>query len=353
MSLNEVRRKWALGRRDLFADAFGAKNRRVSCGCPCRGRGAEGKDEVMKRLFMLGWIGLMAASGWASEVSASEVSWNGRIIDVKSREQITIDGLSRRLKNVKYLVLGEKHNTPTIQHAQAQVMEAAVKENQAIGNFTLAWEFLNFSSQPQISSQFDRFLAGEIDVFALLMSLQGSSSFDSYVPLIEGARALKGRLLGVNLSRAEKAPVVQGGIAAADPSLVPPGFEMGSDYYRERFEETMAGHAPAEKLSNYFAAQCLTDDVMAYRMFTETDVALRVLVTGSFHADYHDGVVARLLARDSAPALAAVRFIDASDYTEATLIGELLTHPRYGDLADFVFFVNEPQAEAPAPPALR
>jgi hypothetical protein len=150
-----------------------------------------------------------------------------------------------------------------------------------------------------------------------------------------------GRLIGVNLSRTDKEPVVQGGLINAKPGTIPADFELGSANYWERFRKTMEGHATEAQMQNYYAAQCLTDDVIAVNMLADQKTDRRFLVVGSFHSDYFDGAVARLMNRAPDQVIGVVRFIDASDYTEAELQA-LPIDSKYGPVADFVFFVNEP-----------
>ena len=100
-------------------------------------------------------------------------------------------------------------------------------------------------------------------------------------------------------------------------------------------------------LANYFAAQCLTDDVMAYH-FTQLPFGeTRFLIAGSFHTDLKDGTVHRILVRDSSESPVVMRFMDASDFSTQELetsVNQLLHDPQYGDVADYVLFVNEPHA---------
>ncbi len=124
-----------------------------------------------------------------------------------------------------------------------------------------------------------------------------------------------------------------------DPALLPPGYASGGEHYRQRFTEAMGDHVPAAKIANYFDAQCLTDDVMAFSL--EEGHGLKILVAGAFHTDYRDGVVKRLEARQSEKIIKSVTIVDASDYSEADLL-PLLLDDRWGALADFVVFVNEP-----------
>jgi hypothetical protein len=57
---------------------------------------------------------------------------------------------------------------------------------------------------------------------------------------------------------------------------------------------------------------------------------------------YSDGVVARLKERDSSSKIVNIEIIDCSDYTTQE-IEDLYLNDKYGDRADFIVFVNEPQ----------
>jgi hypothetical protein len=63
------------------------------------------------------------------------------------------------------------------------------------------------------------------------------------------------------------------------------------------------------------------------------------MVTGSFHADFHDAAVARLKIRAPERSILTVRIADVSDYTDDEIPG-LLVDPTYGPVADYVLFVN-------------
>lgn len=287
---------------------------------------------------------LLAALAWmhfgliASSCAAAE--WHGRIVDARTRQDLHLGELARGLADRDTIILSEKHNSPSVQDGQAKVIRAAAELNASSRAMTVAWEFLDQTSSAKIAESYSRFASGEIDAVDFLEETQGNAKNSSYVPILEAARDHGANLIGVNLSRAEKAPVVEKGIAGADPTLVPPGFELGGSAYLERFTEAMGGHAAPEKVANYFAAQCLTDDVMAYH--TLAAPGLRFLVVGSFHADYFDGVASRFKSRAPESALGVVRFIDAAYYTASELL-DLVSHTQYGPIADYAYFVNEPK----------
>ena len=288
----------------------------------------------MMRIFLI--IALMVVSP-----ATFAALWNGRIVVSNQQREIGLPELAMNLVYARNVILGEKHNTPGVQLAQAKVMEA-VMALAPQDRMTTAWEFLNFSDQSKIDFAFHRFENGQISAEDFLTETQGSAKYKSYAPILEVTKKFGGRLIGVNLSRTDKEPVVQGGLVNAKPGTIPVDFELGSTNYWERFRKTMEGHATEAQMQNYYAAQCLTDDVIAVSMLADQKADRRFLVVGSFHSDYFDGVVSRLMKRAPDQTIGVVRFIDASDYTEAELQA-LPVDSKYGPVADFVYFVNEPK----------
>ncbi|MGK5082444.1 ChaN family lipoprotein [Bdellovibrionota bacterium FG-1] len=274
--------------------------------------------------------------------------WAGKVIEVRTGHEMTISDLPLVARSAQTWILAEKHYNFGVQQAQAEVIRAVVGAKAAQKNFTTAWEFLSFSERESVDDSFQRYQAGQFTVGELLKRLQHGLGSETYAPIMEVTRELGGALAAVNLTREEKAPVVTGGIEALDPRLLPPDFVMGSVGYHDRFKEVMeqGGHATPAQIENYFAAQCLTDDVIAYHLVNDVKTALKFLVVGSFHAEYSDGVVARLRDRQKGEVAITVRLIDTSDYLESELPG-LLRDSRYGDLAEYVIFVNEPSVEKP------
>jgi uncharacterized iron-regulated protein len=273
--------------------------------------------------------------------TAHASGWDQKIISVKDGQEIHLNDLALELVHARNVILGEKHNTPSIQLAQSKVINA-VNELVPSERFTTAWEFLNYTDQATIHSTFERFSNGQITAEDFLTLTQGSAKYASYAPILEITKRFHGTLIGVNLSRLDKEPVVQGGLSQAKPGTVPAQFEMGGAQYFERFRITMEGHATESQLQNYFEAQCLTDDVIADQLLKQLDSVRRFLVVGSFHSDYFDGVVAHLQKRAPDQTISVVRFVDASDYTKEEL-QSLAFDPKYGPIADVVYFVNEPR----------
>lgn len=280
----------------------------------------------------------------ALSASAFAGQWDQRVIRAQGKAEISKSQMFQELSAADIIVMGEKHNVAAVQNAEGEIIRNVTTLLNKHHDFTTAWEFLEIGQQELIAQSFQKFMSGEITALDFLTITQGDTFNNTYTAILEATKEFGGQFIGVNLSRKEKAPVVKYGIGAADPALVPPGFAFGSDGYRERFSEVMGGgHTNPEQVANYYAAQCLTDDVMAYHLLKESAHALRFIVMGSFHSDYFDGTVGRIKIRAPEQKTAVVRIVDASDYEEKDLMS-VIHDEKYGDVADFVLYVNEPAA---------
>lgn len=274
--------------------------------------------------------------------SQADASWNGKIIDLKNNQTLSRKEFIQDLGASNIIVVGEKHYTEEVQQEEGRIIFDVVTYAKKENNFSTSWEFLNASTQAKTEFLFEQVVAKNISSSDFLFKTQGIAKASVYAPMIDTTARLGGKLFGVNLSREEKAPVVEKGLGALDPKLLPPDFKLGGENYAERFTEVMKDHSTPEQISNYFAAQSLVDDVSAFHLTSDSDFELKFLIIGSFHSMYDDGVVARVKARNSNSVVTNIEIIDSSDYDEQE-INSILISPKYGNRCDYAIFVNEPQ----------
>lgn len=283
---------------------------------------------------------LMLVAGFSGKSTlAAEV----KVFNPTTKKWITPEQVFKQLETTQWLVLGEKHNTSKVQLLEAELF----KKFQAIKNqkITFAWEFLNWSDRETVQVSYDRFLNNQLSSVELIHELLGANAAnETYAPIFDVLKETQSVLLTTNLSREEKAPVVKGGLEALDPALLPEGFELGSTSYFERFVNAMGGHGNEDSFKNYFAAQCLVDDVIAYHVTQNAQTEQGVLVIGDFHIGYKDGVVKRLEKRMSTTAdgsLTVIDILDRDDYDSEDELMKAINHSQYGELADFVFILSQ------------
>ncbi len=256
--------------------------------------------------------------------------------DGKPTEMAT---LVAALQTVEQVILGERHDSVQVQNMEAFLIQAA---QQSAGNrgISLAWEFLNWSERTQTLPAHLAWCEQLISDEALLKVLFDRNSGQSYLPVLKTACGSANKLVATNLTREEKAPAVQGGIAAMNPRLVPPGFELGGENYWQRFLVVMQGHAPIEMIKNYFVAQSLVDDVMAVHTSEIPGPQKQVVLAGHFHTDYFDGLYARLQKRQPLQTRLLVTVVDSEEVAEQDLTS-FSRSPLYGSVSDFVIWIKK------------
>lgn len=255
-----------------------------------------------------------------------------QVWDIRSQSQL--ESLEVALQDATVVVSGESHYDPATVAVHARIARALGKGT------VIGWEFLNIIDKESIALTISRLQEGHLSLDeALALLFPGQEAPVEYSELLKVVADGEASLVPTNLTRAQKQPVTRNGIEAVDPELLPPGFAMGSDLYFERFKEAMGPHPLPNPIENYFASQCLTDDVMAYALL-QSEGSKRLLVTGSFHGDYREGAVRRLDVRSPSGGVLYVKVAHASDFEEEDIKASLVD-PRYGSIADILYLIED------------
>lgn len=264
----------------------------------------------------------------------------GKIFDVKSKNEISDSSLTANLSNAQYIVIGEKHYTHSVQELEGKIIRDVVSFKRSISKtrFVLGWEFLNATDEKVTGKLFEELKTGRISTDEFLYKTQANPDAHVYAPMINEVIKLNGHVMGVNLSRQEKAPVVKNGLKALDPKLLPPDFKEGGELYFERFFDVMKDHATMDQIKNYFSAQSLVDDVSAFHL-SKNNFDIKFLVIGAFHSMYNDGVVKRLKVRNPNSKVLNVEILDVNDF-EAMDLEDILQDSKYGNRADYIIFTQ-------------
>lgn len=294
---------------------------------------------ILTFILCMGFITAEAFSKEPSTVPNIVGIW-----DVENNQKISEADLAIELEDIQQVIVGETHNTKSVQNAEVDLLRLWLRSQSysiSKDSFTFAWEFLNWSDRYLIREVYSRYQDDQMDAAGFLeMIFDSVASVKEYIPLIATVKNFGGNVLATNLSRIEKAPVVEKGLSALDPKLLPPGFELGGKDYFERFEKAMGGHATPEKLKNYFAAQSLVDDVIAMHVTQDTRDENVFLVIGGFHTDYFDGAYNRLSVRDPEAERVLIRVVTASEFENEESFQSYIRHQTYGPVADFVIVVQ-------------
>ena len=258
-----------------------------------------------------------------------------QIFDTKTQSSISAKEFLSKTQSTGFFILGEFHNNPTIQEAEAQIISDVTNSRIKKTATAVMWEFLNYTDQNQTAAEFEKFNQGLITSQEFLINTAGKQNLE-YAPVIEAAKKTNASLIGLNLARDLKQKVIAGGIGAIDPSYIPASHYVGGDQYLERFKVAMGEHIPASKLPNYFLAQCLTDSVMAFEA-AKNEKDLNFIVAGSFHTDFFDATVARLKKLTNL-SIVTLKIVDTKSATTDEMKEYSNGDKTYGAFADYIIF---------------
>jgi uncharacterized iron-regulated protein len=234
------------------------------------------------------------------------------------------------------VVYAEQHDNE--EHHQNQ-RDFLVKMSGGKFPLSVGMEFFEYPHQKLI----DQYGREEISEDDFLKQIKwGKNPFDFYRFQVLLPYYLGGRTYGLNIPRSISGQVAKAGMESLTEeqrALLPPDFTLGSETYYERFHETMKGHVPEKSIQNYFAAQSLWDETMAWRTalaMQELPEQVMVIHVGDFHVAYQDGLIARLKAR-GVQKIVSISQINTKDMSAEERAAEIQPHARYGARADFIF----------------
>lgn len=263
----------------------------------------------------------------------------GNFYDGFINNKITLEEIALAFRPRQVVVASEFHGNPAHHKNQLDILKIASKK---INNISVGMEFFEYPHQELV----DQFLAGILSEFDFLKAIQWKGNFGNYRDQVLFAKNSEGLVTGttraLNFPRRLSGKVAKGGLnnlTDEEKKMIPPRFALGKNSYFERFANTMKEHATPEQIQNYFAAQSLWDDSMAW----QTSEYLKshpndffVIIVGEFHLAYLDGLVARLRAYGLNDVL-AISQIDTTHLSAEESESERRPHPIYGPRADYIF----------------
>lgn len=242
------------------------------------------------------------------------------------------------------VIIGENHGLKVHQQQQLEIMTTL----RSLGHkVSVGMEFFTYTDQAHV----DGYLSGQVSEEFFLKAISwGGLSFDFYreqtlfPDLREGSRTL-----ALNAPRALTGKVAKGGmdsLTEEDRRLLPPGFTLGRDTYKERFLKLMPHIPSPEAGMRYFTAQSIWDDTMAWQaseFISRYPEQTLVIVVGEFHVQYGGGLPDRLRARSSAPLL-TVSQVNTHGLSDEEIAKEVQVSKQEGPRADLLWLAP---AESP------
>lgn len=263
----------------------------------------------MTRRCLVAW---MVAAGAATVALAQEPVVT-RVYDTGARRAVGIDAMAEAVASAHVLFVGEQHNDVNTHRVELALLEALASRR---GNVVLALEMFERDAQEPL----DHFLLDHMTEGEFLAEARPWPEYRrDYKPLVDFAIRKQWPVIAANVPRHIASAVAEKGLGALTerPSserlfyAADVTCEVGDDYHRRFTASMAAGHAEgtaatmsAEAVGRYYQSQCLKDETMAESIaqaFAAGNLGgtppLVVVVTGSFHSDYRQGVVARTARR--------------------------------------------------------
>lgn len=266
---------------------------------------------------------------------------HAQLFNGETQAPSTVEELVGSLKKGDVLVLGEFHD----QKPHHQNHENILNELLAQGlTFDVGMEFFyDYRKQPLV----EQYLFEQINEADFLKAIGwGGDNFDFYRNKVLAPLEVGGKTFAINAPQELTRAIARKGLSSLTPELqllMPPNFAIGNTQYLERFKEAVGGdHFPEDQLQNYFAAQSVWDDTMAWQSLQNFSTSTRdifVIIVGDFHASYGGGLPDRLLAR-GAQRVVTLSQIDVTEVEQKERASLVAPHPQWGPRANWVWLTE-------------
>ena len=220
---------------------------------------------------------------------------------LESARLTDMDALIERLLDRRVIFVGEQHDRYEDHINQAAIIEGLLARGRSVA---IGMEMFQQPYQPAL----DAYVAGEIDEAELLRRTQYFDrwrfDYRLYRPILSLARVHGIPVIALNLESELTRQVGDGGIASLseDDRARLPELDRSDAEYRARLE-TVFKHHPAEQPRNFehfLEVQLLWDEGMAERTaryLTENPDSTLVVIAGSGHVEFSQGIPQRLTRR--------------------------------------------------------
>jgi uncharacterized iron-regulated protein len=243
-------------------------------------------------------------SACATVVSERRAPDGARVWDVVAAVEIDPNDGIDRLRSLRAVHLGERHDDALDHRVQAAIVHGLLDRGVSL---VVGFEMVEAAQQAVL----DRFCRGELDVGGLEQELDWRRTwgydFAMYAPLF-GACRRGARLVALSPPLAQVRKLSRGGSVALEPAerASYTALDTRDPAHRAFFEAALGGHPmpPGLTLESMFEAQIFRDEFMAERMaaaLATEPTRLAVVIAGRGHTERAFGVPSKLAALGIAP----------------------------------------------------
>ena len=218
-------------------------------------------------------------------------------INTKTGKEVSQEELVETADSYDVIIFGEKHDSKDCHLAELALLKGLS------GKYNIIFSMEMF--ERDVQGVLDEYLMGKITEEEFLRKSRPWNNYkDDYRPQVEYCKTNNIPVLASNVPRyiaskvAKNGPGVLKSLSLKERNFVADTVFFENPEYRERFYNTMAHiNMPGFTSSmreNYYRAQCLKDATMAESIIRalENKNGHKVFhINGSFHSDYHLGVV--------------------------------------------------------------
>lgn len=288
------------------------------------------------RSWRIFWLVLALNGGLAACAHAQATLVRGQ-----NQTPVSLEEALSQVRPGSIVLVGENHDLQTHHDQELAVMQTLRARGLTVA---VGMEFFSYIYQAQV----DAFRAGTLAEADFLRQIQwGRDPFSLYRDQALFASASEGAAtVALNAPMSLTGVIAKKGLGGLTPeqaALLPPQFSWGRDSYKQRFFDEMGGldHLPNPQMAeNYFAAQSVWDDTMAWRAvdyLTAHPTQVLVIVVGEFHVQYGGGLPDRLRARGNFP-LWTLSMINTDGLSAEEVEQAITPSAAYGARADYIWY---------------
>jgi uncharacterized iron-regulated protein len=250
----------------------------------------------------------------------------------------TLDELAAAADGVRYVLVGESHDSPDPHRFQADVIAALVRRGRRV---VVGFEMFTRPNQPNLGPYTLGRWSEEQFIERANWKTEWGFPFPIYKPIFDVVREHRLPMVALNVPRDWVRAVGRGGAGALSLEQIRwmGDLELGNRAHRMIFDSLMGGHPPSgTQGQNIYSAQVLWDEGMAQSAIEamqrySNPKRVMVIIAGSGHVMYGQGIGYRITRRTGQPTL-TVTCIDSATPRQVSR-----------SLADWVF-VSPPPARS-------
>jgi uncharacterized iron-regulated protein len=225
----------------------------------------------------------------------------GRIWDVSRARFATREELEAAIAQVRFVLLGEKHDNPDHHRLQAEMIAAMVRRGRRP---VVALEMLDSDDQSSVDAS-ARTNPGSVDAFfkAVAWDRKGWPPASEYAPVVRAALESGLPIAAANMTSTETKALVHQGVGALDPQrvarlgLTTPMPDELTASLRLELADSHCGMLPEAMFDPMVLAQRARDAEMAETLLASGKQSGAVLIAGTGHARMDRGVPWQLARR--------------------------------------------------------